>query len=221
MLRLLLSVLLGVMGVTGGSTGTLRADPGGLDDYGGHFSKKTGGYHYHKPKPSMSRVKRGHLAWQEKGVSGQLKGTVVKIDRSDAFWLKLDYRPSYQEMAALLPKVNRDDRNQMVKVWLQFVSPEASANRGKKYNDWFRKQVVYELGRKMVGKEVTIQFWLSPGPRRIYGMVFHGEENINLWLVLNGWSYYMVNQGKNPHDKKFVEAEAVARKQKAGLWKNP
>ena len=68
------------------------------------------------------------------------------------------------------------------------------------------------------GKEVLLQFRIVQEGKRMFGMVFKGKENINLWLVLNGWSYYLLTQGENPFEKEFVQAEKLARKQQAGLW---
>jgi endonuclease YncB( thermonuclease family) len=48
--------------------------------------------------------------------------------------------------------------------------------------------------------------------------VLLGEENINVWLVLHGWSYSLLAEEQTPYDKAFTEAEQLARKEKAGLW---
>ncbi len=198
---------------------TAWGHPGPLDEFGGHFSEKTNQYHYHRPKAEMATRKREFLTWKERGRTGELRGTVVKIERPDAFWLRINYRPAYEEFARLVSATNRDNREQLVRVWFLHASPEASASRGKTYNTWFRKKVAYELKQKLRGKEVSVQFRLVQQGKRVYGMVLLGEENINLWLVLSGWSYYLLGQGENPFDKKFQQAEALARKHKAGLWK--
>ena len=199
--------------------GRAGAHPGKLDEFGGHFDEKTTIYHYHRPKAEMASRKKEYVSWMEAGKKGIMRGKVAKIERPDAFWIFIPYRPAYHDFAKFLPRASKDDKNQLIKVWFLNVSPEASANRGKKYNEWFRKKVNYELGRKLKGKEVSIQFRVIPHGKRIYGMVFLGEENINLWLVLNGWSYYLLPiDKKDPNEKKFIEAEELARKQKAGLW---
>ena len=112
---------------------------------------------------------------------------------------------------------NRKNREQLVKVWFLHVSPEASVNRGKAYNEWFRKKVSYELARKLRGKDVTVQFKIVQEGKRLFGMVLQGKENINLWLVLNGWSFYLLSGGDNPFEKNFLEAEDLARTQQTGL----
>ena len=199
--------------------GQAWAHPGKLDQFGGHFNERTGEYHYHRPSGLMSKRKKEFLNWKERGQSGELRGTIVKIERPDAFWLRVPHRPSYQDLSKLLSRNNRNNKEQLIRIWFLHVSPEASANQGKEYNEWFRKKVMYELGRKMVGKDAVLQFRLVQQGDRMYAMVFLGKENINLWLVLNGWSYYLLNQGENPYKKEFARAEALAKDRKVGLWR--
>jgi hypothetical protein len=194
--------------------------PGKLDRYGGHFNEKTDTYHYHRPSGLMSKRKKDFLNWSERGRAGELKGKIVKIERPDALWLRVPHRPSYQDMSRQLSSGNRSNKDQLIKIWFLYVSPEASVNKGRKYNAWFRKKVVYELGQKLIGKDVLTRFKIVQQGERMYAMVFMGEENINLWLVLNGWSYYLLNQGENPYHKDFVRAENLARERKAGLWRS-
>jgi endonuclease YncB( thermonuclease family) len=104
-------------------------------------------------------------------------------------------------------------------MWFRYVSPERSAlSQDREYVDWFRKKVVFELDRKLTGKSVTVQFEIEPPSGRPYGMVLLGEENINVWLVLHGWSYSLLAAEKTPYDETFAEAEQIARREKAGLW---
>lgn len=198
--------------------GTAGAHPGELDQYGGHFDSRTNGYHYHRPKADMARRKREFLTWSESDKSGELRGTVARVTRPDSIWLHIPYRPAYQDMARILTLSNRDDNKQLVQVWLQHVSPENSVNLGKKYNEWFYKKVVYELKSKLKNQKVTAQFKVLAHGGRIKGMVLKGEENVNLWMVLSGWSYYLLTDGKSPHHGQFVKAEARAKAAKAGLW---
>jgi len=129
------------------------------------------------------------------------------------------YRPAFQELVPLISASNRDDQKQLLRVWLLFVSPEETGARSRKFTEWFDKKVVYELKRKLMGKEVSVQFQRLEGEaRRLRGMIFLGEENINLWLVLGGWSYYVIGEGANPADAQFRQAEDLARKDKSGIW---
>jgi hypothetical protein len=198
--------------------GSAGAHPGELDEYGGHFDERTGSYHYHRPKADMARRKREFLTWNAGQESGELRGTVVRVDRPDAVWLHIPYRPAYQDMARILSPSNRNDEQQWVLFWLAHVSPEGSAAFGKEYNAWFYKKVIYELDSKLRGQETTAQFRVLSAAGRIKGMLLREDENINLWMVLNGWSYYVLTGAPNPYHEQFVEAEAKARQNKAGLW---
>ena len=201
--------------------GEAGAHPGTLDDYGGHFNEKIGAYHYHRPTLDMALRKQDALTWIRHPNQGVLKGTVEKIGRPNALWIRIAYRPVYQELAALITPSNRDDKAQRLRIWLRFVSPEETGHQGKKFSRSFNKRVVYELARKTAGKEVSIQFELLGGDTgRMRGQVFMGDENLNLWLVINGWSFYVLSEGKNPFDKLFRQAEDLARRNKAGIWKS-
>ena len=36
--------------------------------------------------------------------------------------------------------------------------------------------------------------------------------------MLKGWSFYLIAEEENPYEPSFVEAEQVARANRAGLW---
>lgn len=193
--------------------------PGDLDSYGGHFDGKTGYYHYHRPAMDMALRKKAYLEWLAYPHKGVIKGTVAKIERPNAIWVRVPYRPAYQELVTLVSPSNRDDRQQLLRVWLRFVSPEETGLRNRAFARWFKERVVFELRQKLAERQVTVQFeLLGEDARRMRGMVFLGEENINLWLVLNGWSYYVINEGENSFDTLFRQAEDLARGDRAGVW---
>ena len=195
------------------------AHSGDFDEYGGHFDERTGGYHYHKPKWDMAKRTKEYLGWIEEGKSGELLGVVAQVKRPDALWVHIPYRPAYQVLAHYISAQNRDDERARIKIWFSFVSPERSAlSQNKEYVAWFRKKLVYELDRKLRGKNVTVQFRIVGPSGRMRGMVMQERENINIWLVLNGWSFLVLDDEVNPHQESFAEAETVARNKKAGLW---
>ena len=195
------------------------AHPGDLDEFGGHFDERTGGYHYHRPVWDLAKRTKEFLNWTKAGQRGELAATVAKIERPDAIWVKVPYRPAFENVARAVSAQNRDDKETLLQVWFRYVSPERSAlSENREYIAWFRKKVVFELDRKLTGQQVTVQFEIEPSSGRAYGMVLLGEENINVWLVLNGWSYTLLNEEKTPNDKAFADAEQIARREKAGLW---
>ncbi|MBI4083593.1 MAG: YHYH domain-containing protein [Candidatus Lambdaproteobacteria bacterium] len=201
--------------------GRALAHPGTLDEYGGHFEAKTGIYHYHRPQPEMSRRKKESLSWIEAGLRGEVRGEVVDVQRPDAVWIEMDYRPAYQELASYLGPGHHDDERRRVQVWLQHVAPELSASRGKEFDAWFRQKVIYELKQKLIGKKVTAQFVLLRSAGRLGAMVLLGDENVNLWMVLNGLSYYLLTGPVNPNEALFIQAEDTAKRNKAGIWVQP
>jgi hypothetical protein len=205
--------------VTAWATAPASAHPGDLDEFGGHFDERTGGYHYHKPVWDLAKRTKEFLNWNRPGLVGELTGVVEKVERPDAIWIKIPYRPAFENLAGTISAQNRDDKGTLVRIWFRYVSPERSAlSQDREYVDWFRKKVVFELDRKLIGKSVTVQFEIESPSGRPYGMVLLGEENINVWLVLHGWSYSLLAAEKTPYDETFAEAEQIARREKAGLW---
>lgn len=193
---------------------------GPLDEYGGHFDEKTGTYHYHRPARDMAVRKSRWLHWERLPVQGWIKGTVSSVEDDHSFWLHVPYRPAYQEMTEYVLKENRDDRRVLLHIALSHVSPqETGSPRGEKFTEWFRSKVTYELRQKLQGKDVRVEFRLVGGsPGWLRGMVFIGQENVNLWMVVNGWSYYVMADGKTPYDGLFRKAEDAAHKSGAGIW---
>ena len=201
------------------AAGGAFAHPGDLDEFGGHFDERTGHYHYHRPVWDLAKRTKEFLNWTRPGQTGELTGTYEKVDSPDAIWIKIPYRPAFENLATAVSAQNRDDRKALVRMWFRYVSPENSAlSQDRKYIEWFRKKVSFEIDRKLAKQQVTVQFEIDPATHRPQGMVLLGEENINVWLVLSGWSFYLLNEDKSPYDKAFLEAEQIARKEKAGLW---
>ncbi len=200
--------------------GRAGAHPGELDRWGGHFNEATGFYHYHRPKMEMAARKREVLVWSDHPVRGVIKGTLSQVARPNAIWIRVGYRPAYQELVPLVSPSNRDDRQQWLRIWLRYVSPEETGRQGKRFSRAFNERVIYELKRKLTGKELSVQFEILPNDSgRLRGLVFLGQQNINLWMVLSGWSFYLISDEDNPYDKLFRQAEDQARRNRSGFWK--
>lgn len=193
---------------------------GPLDEFGGHFDEKTGKYHYHRPGKNRVSRKRAVLSWVKFKKSGVMKGWVEKFERPNALWIRLDYRPAYVDLAPLVSESNRDDKKELLRIWMKYVSPEETGRLSKKFSTAFNRRVLFELTRKAAGKRVSVQFdVLGSGAGRIRGLAFLEEENLNLWIVSSGWSFYVVGDGKNRYDKLFRKAEDHARRKKSGIWR--
>ncbi|HKI98758.1 MAG TPA: YHYH domain-containing protein [bacterium] len=197
------------------------AHPGPLDEYGGHFDKRTGLYHYHRPSKEMAHRKPEYLNWVMLPDKGILKGDVAKVEDADTIWVHMVYRPAFQDVAQHIALANKNERDMLLRVDLAHVSPRETGAQNPRFEEWFLNKVQYELKQKLLGHKVTVNFEIvGGGASRLRGMVFEGKENVNLWMVLNGWSYYVLNDGSNPYDKLFRNAEDIARRDKAGIWQH-
>lgn len=217
-----LKVALGLLAVAllagPGATRAL-ANPQKLDQYGGYFDERTGQYIYHHPPRDMALQKAKYLQWVHFPDTGTVKGTVAKVTSADTLWIQVGYRFAYQELAQHIAKDNKDGRTMLLRVDLSHISPRETAAHNPRILDWFLSKAAYELRQKLLGHKVTVNFTIVGGEvSRLRGMVFEGGDNVNLWMVLNGWSYYMLGEEKNPYDKLFRNAEALARRNKAGIW---
>ena len=54
---------------------------------------------------------------------------------------------------------------------------------------------------------------------RLDGIIWSGETNINVWLIRNGWSFYLLGEELPLEHNEFLAAENEAREKKVGLWK--
>jgi endonuclease YncB( thermonuclease family) len=50
-------------------------------------------------------------------------------------------------------------------------------------------------------------------------MVWTGDTNINIWLIRNGWSFYLLENEPPLEHKDLLSAENEAKQLKVGLWK--
>ena len=214
---LLLAVLL--VALTAMRPGLVAAHGGELDEWGGHFDEKTHFYHYHRPARDMAVRKRDWLTWERLPVSGEIRGRVASVDGPDGFWLYVAYRPAYQELVQAVLPANRDDRAQRVRIRLSYVAPDETGARDPRFAEHFRTQVVDALRQKLQDREVRVAFRLAgSSPGWLRGVVFVGDENVNLWMVGSGWSYYVLTDDATPDDVLYRHAEDAARAAKAGIW---
>lgn len=197
--------------------GRAAAHPGSLDEFGGHFDERTGLYHYHDPKLDVVRRKKQYLEWLTYPDHGAVQGVARRVDAPDAVWVEVPYRPAYQELIQHVERGERDDQGQLIRVWFLAVNARASL-QGHPRRDALMETAVFELRRKLADQQVSVQFQVIHSTGTLRGFVFLGQENVNLWIVLNGWSYYFVNEGDPRHEERFTEAEGIARREGAGVW---
>ena len=73
------------------------------------------------------------------------------------------------------------------------------------------------LGGLLGGGTVRVEWKSKNKYGRIVGTVFVGDLNVNLKMLYDGMAWYFK---KYDHSKAFEDAEATAKKQRLGLWKN-
>ncbi len=200
---------------------TSWGNPGKLDIHGGHFDQKTSAYHYHRPLIANLLEKHWHLRWSKKDPkSGEMTGVLAQMRRSNAVWIWINNRTAYQELASRITLSNRNDKRQWIRVWLQYIAPSQSAGHASPaFAKWLRKTVIYRVSKRLENQQIQVLFTLPAGSKRVVGMLVHDQQNINLWIVRKGWSFYVQSKAKGVHHEAFVRAENRARKTKQGLWK--
>ena len=147
-----------------------------------------------------------------------VSGVISRVADSESIWLRIDDRGEFRKWTYQLSKSSLNLSRQEIRVYLQYVSPKLSINRGKEYNEWFQKKVAFELGKSFSGRSVRVEYELQEELYRLNGIVLSGDTNVNLWMVQNGWSFYLLTEGANPDEQQFLAAEAMARNKKVGLW---
>lgn len=152
-------------------------------------------------------------------IRNSFEGVVTRITDSESVWVNVDDKQEFNRWTYKLSKSNLDVARQEVRVWLRYVSPKRSVSRGKKYNDWFKKKVRFELAKNFGKRRVRVSYKLLPRVYRLEGMVWAADVNVNLWLVRKGWSFYLIEKGESPFHQDFVDAEKFAKERQVGLWK--
>lgn len=74
------------------------------------------------------------------------------------------------------------------------------------------------LGEKVFEKDVLIEWEETDRYKRIIGVVYLGDRNINLEMVEDGFAWHFKRYSKS---KELADAEVEAREAKRGLWADP
>lgn len=200
-----------------------------IDKDGGHVNEKTGKYHYHFPSRRGVDMNPDKFKKPKATDMQEIFGVVSKITDTKSVWIRIPSRQSYMILSQVLSKSNRNDKNKEVRVILKFVSPMASVISAKFDHD-FRKKwnsyVIKILERELLTSQVKASFSFLPKSGQFRGMVFKKvssnkgvkAKNINLWMVYEGLSYYLIEHGRAYQDKEFIKAQEIAKRKKAGLW---
>tara|TARA_B100000508_G_scaffold3185_1_gene2485 strand:+ start:793 stop:1434 length:642 start_codon:yes stop_codon:yes gene_type:complete len=148
-----------------------------------------------------------------------LIGVFSRVTDSESVWIRIERRSEYRKWTFKLSKKNLNLPRQEVRVWLKYVSPKLSISHGNEYNEWFRKKAAFEMQKIFYNRQVRINYDYSDKLFRLDGMVWTGDTNINIWLIRNGWSFYLLENEPPLEHKDLLAAEDEAKQLKAGLWK--
>ena len=148
-----------------------------------------------------------------------LIGVFSRVTDSESVWIRIERRSEYRKWTFKLSRKNLNLPRQEVRVWLKYVSPKLSISHGNEYNEWFRKKAAFEMQKIFYNRQVRINYDYSDKLFRLDGMVWTGDTNINIWLIRNGWSFYLLENEPPLEHKDLIAAENEAKQLKVGLWK--
>jgi len=148
-----------------------------------------------------------------------LIGVFSRVTDSESVWIRIERRSEYRKWTFKLSKKNLNLPRQEVRVWLKYVSPKLSISHGNEYNEWFRKKAAFEMQKIFYNRQVRINYDYSDKLFRLDGMVWTGDTNINIWLIRNGWSFYLLENEPPLEHTDLLAAENEAKQLKVGLWK--
>lgn len=199
-----------------------------LDEDGGYYDEETKTYKYVTPTKHGIQKSALQVFSPIPGKLQQVYGIVTRIEAdAKSFWLKIDDRKPYMILAESLSGGNRNDKTKELKIQLKHVSPQGSVSRRGNFRKKWRDHVIANLKNQMVNRQVLVEIDYEEKARKLWGICFvvvktkDGDRarNINLWMIRQGLSYYFIDRGKAVEDKVFRNAQLIARKNKAGLWK--
>jgi endonuclease YncB( thermonuclease family) len=72
-----------------------------------------------------------------------------------------------------------------------------------------------------MGKQVKLDILDIDKYRRMVGMIWLNDRNINLEMVREGYAEAFIEYLKEPHKTEFLKAEREARSAKKGIWSLP
>ena len=153
------------------------------------------------------------------GIENILIGIFSRVTDSESVWTRIENRSEFRKWTFKLSKQNLNLPRQEVRVWLKFVSPKLSISHGKEYNEWFRKKAAFEMQKIFYNRQVRINYDFSEKLFRLDEIIRSGDTNINIWLIRNGWSFYLLGNETPPEHEDMLAAENEAKQRQVGLWK--
>jgi micrococcal nuclease len=77
------------------------------------------------------------------------------------------------------------------------------------------------LGAKILGSRVRLDIIDRDRYKRMVGMIWIGNRNINLEMIREGYAEAYVEYLKEPYRSEFMRAEMEAKSEKRGIWSLP
>ncbi len=77
------------------------------------------------------------------------------------------------------------------------------------------------LENKIMGEKVRLEILDIDKYRRMVGIIWLGDRNINLEMVREGFAEAFIEYLKPPYRAQFLESEQEARKARRGIWSIP
>lgn len=165
----------------------------------------------------MKRIVEGQKG---EALPDMFEGIIGRVTDSESIWIRIEKKTAFRKWTYKLSKESLNIPRQEIRLWLTYVSPKLSISKGKKYNEWFRKKVAYEMGKAFYGRRVRVNYKYLKNIYRIEGMVWTGDININEWMIKNGWSFYLLSDTPPAEHQALVKAEQYAKEHQLGLWKS-
>ena len=103
--------------------------------------------------------------------------------------------------------------------WISLINFERISDNVFLSNIIDMKKSSFELQKMFYNRHVRVVYDYSEKLFRLDGIVLSGETNINVWLIRNGWSFYLLGEDPPPGHQEFLAAESEAREKQVGLWK--
>jgi endonuclease YncB( thermonuclease family) len=105
-------------------------------------------------------------------------------------------------------------------------APETSkidqrTSRVNKPGQPYGKESREALDRKITGKQVRLDIIDIDQYKRMVGMIWIGDRNINLEMVKEGYAEAYRDYLKDPYRIQFIRAEKEAKSAKRGIWALP
>ena len=218
-----------------------HAHPGGLDQYGGHFDRKTGEYHYHKgpnagktvpaseaPRPMRGRKKSG-TASQEAAAPAATGGFDLSSILPYSFKSEGTYQATVTDIidvntlqVTLVPKDDIPQRNERVRLVGVAVPDE--------------KEILDHARKTLSGKTVWLQLdsqtrdqdnnvlayvWLGSLPRNFDNEKTIRDRMFNAQLLLRGYAQAATVYPNTRYSEQFLKFQTEAREKGRGFWKQP